>query len=85
MQIIPQNPTPRNDGVCPDSEYSYQSFATGTNYKINFCLSETTAQLSAGEKCATAVGINDGACPPPLAGLKLWLNAGVGITKDGSD
>ena len=62
MTILPNNPTPRNDGACPDSEYLYQKSATGTDYKIDFCLAESTAQLNAGNKCATSKGIINGTC-----------------------
>lgn len=60
MQNIPQNPNPRNDGNCPDNNYSYELRDTG--YFIDFCLSESNIQASAGEKCATAQGILNTAC-----------------------
>jgi len=87
-QIIPQNPTPRNDGACPNNEYVYETAATGTSYKIEFCLSEPTAQLTAGSKCATPQGILNESCNPILpitSNLKLWLKADSGIVKDGGD
>ncbi|MEI7620482.1 MAG: prepilin-type N-terminal cleavage/methylation domain-containing protein [Candidatus Falkowbacteria bacterium] len=57
---VPENPYPRNDGNCPDSNYIYQ--ASGNSYTIDFCLSETTSQLSAGNKCATPQGIKNEIC-----------------------
>ncbi len=60
MQMVPQNPSPKNDGACPNSDYAY--ILTGTGYMIDFCLSESTAQLTAGQKCATPRGIMDRSC-----------------------
>lgn len=60
IQIIPSNPTPQNDGNCPSSDYVYRLYDGG--YLISFCLSESSAQISAGEKCATPQGIESGAC-----------------------
>lgn len=57
---VPENPYPRNDGNCPDNDYIYQT--SGNSYTIDFCLSETTSQLSAGEKCATPQGIKNESC-----------------------
>ncbi|MFA4942477.1 MAG: FISUMP domain-containing protein [Patescibacteria group bacterium] len=61
MRNIPQNPSPRSDGNCPDDNYSYELRDTG--YFIDFCLSESNIQASAGEKCATAQGILNTTCP----------------------
>ncbi len=60
MLELPQNPTPNNDGICPDSEYHYE-MADG-NYRIDFCLSKPTGNLEAGEKCATPQGILNRSC-----------------------
>ncbi len=60
IATIPQNPAPRNDGNCPDGEYTYSK--NGNSYSIDFCISETTNQMDAGSKCAKPQGINDGAC-----------------------
>lgn len=60
IATIPQNPAPRNDGNCPDGEYTYSK--NGNSYSIDFCISETTNQMNAGSKCAKPQGINDGTC-----------------------
>lgn len=57
---IPENPSPKNDGPCSDSDYIYERKDGG--YLINFCVSEATSQLSAGEKCATPQGIKNEGC-----------------------
>ncbi len=62
MNNLPQNPSPRNDGACPNSDYSYETAATGTVYKLGFCLSEPTGNLEAGPKCATPQGIMNRTC-----------------------
>ena len=101
MQTIPQNPSPKNDGVCPNREYTYEITATSTSYKIDFCLSEPTAQLSAGEKCATPQGILNRVCflcgdttsyggetyPTVLIGNQCWMakNLNIGTKVNGSE
>lgn len=57
---IPQNPSPKSDGTCPNSEYIYE-IADGT-YSIEFCLSEKTSEISTGYNCATPQGIRSGKC-----------------------
>jgi len=93
MQIIPQNPSPKNDGVCPDREYTYEIAATSTSYKMDFCLSESTAQLTAGEKCATPQGVLNRDCflcgdtisysgepyPTVLIGGQCWLAKNLNV------
>jgi len=60
MNNLPQNPSPRDDGVCPNNDYIYTINESG--YLLDFCLSEPTAQLTAGEKCATPQGILNRRC-----------------------
>ncbi len=60
MLQIPTNPTPHNDGICPNSDYYYEG--GGSGYKIDFCLSTPTGNLTAGKKCATPQGIKDTPC-----------------------
>jgi len=60
MQLIPQNPSPRDDGACPDNDYVYTN--ENGSYTISFCLSETVGQLSAGRKCVAPTGIKNTAC-----------------------
>jgi prepilin-type N-terminal cleavage/methylation domain-containing protein len=48
LAIIPSNPTPRNDGSCPDKNYFYQSFNSQANYYLLACLSSSQASLAAG-------------------------------------
>ncbi len=65
---VPENPSPRTDGDCPDSGYVYSSIEDGQQYSLSFCLGDTTNDLSAGVKTATANGIldcEDGYIPVP--------------------
>jgi len=52
----PQNPTPRADGSCADSEYSYlripSSTAGSASYSIGFCLSAPVEQIGVGTSYA---------------------------------
>ncbi|MDD5290568.1 MAG: type II secretion system protein [Patescibacteria group bacterium] len=58
MSIIPDNPAPRNDGDCPNSNYGYSQTSTAT-YSISYCLGGTTGGLGAGTHIATPAGIDD--------------------------
>jgi len=62
MALLPNNPSPKNDGACPDSEYTYSTTATSTSYKIDFCLSTPVGNVSSGQKCATPQGVLDQSC-----------------------
>jgi uncharacterized protein (TIGR02145 family)/prepilin-type N-terminal cleavage/methylation domain-containing protein len=60
MSNLPSNPSPRNDGDCPDSEYEYIYDAYEKTYQIIFCLSkDVETNLSAGEKMAIPAGIGN--------------------------
>jgi uncharacterized protein (TIGR02145 family) len=80
LQVIPQNPSPRNDGACLDGEYTYRSTATGTNYMIDFCLSETIGDLPVGQKCATPQGIANSSCDSYLCPSPLYITTLAGHT-----
>lgn len=82
MLKVPQNPTPRNDGDCADSEYVYtRNVDLGGNegYRLSFCLGGQTQTVSAGNNCATENGIagNSLDCSGLnyYDGLALWLDA----------
>jgi len=62
MALLPTNPSPRNDGICPDNDYAYYTTATSTNYKLDFCLSTPVGNVSSGQKCATPQGILNQSC-----------------------
>ena len=46
----PDNPGPRADGNCPDSDYTYSKVdvAGGASYSISFCLSAPVADVGPG-------------------------------------
>lgn len=58
---VPYNPSPRNDGSCPDQEYYYQQLESGQRYSLTFCLGDQTDDLNSGSHTATANGILN--CP----------------------
>lgn len=60
LSKIPQNPNPKTDGICLDSEYNYET--STDNYSIEFCLGKETGEISAGYNCATPQGIRTGKC-----------------------
>jgi uncharacterized protein (TIGR02145 family)/prepilin-type N-terminal cleavage/methylation domain-containing protein len=50
MQVVPSNPTPRNDGLCTDTDYSYtvDDQSRATTYTISTCLGSNTGSAFAG-------------------------------------
>jgi len=66
MNKIPSNPTPRDDGDCPDLDYSYGLASEGNDYRIYSCLGSSYSQLSSGGKAVTANGIINSSTFPPL-------------------
>ncbi|WKZ24524.1 MAG: prepilin-type N-terminal cleavage/methylation domain-containing protein [Patescibacteria group bacterium] len=56
MSKVPNNPTPRTDGDCPDSEYSYVVNLNGASYAIGFCLGSDIGSLKAGIHTASPQG-----------------------------
>lgn len=59
MSKVPSNPSPRTDGSCTDTDYTYHVTATtyNTTYEIRYCLGSDTAGISAGWHWATPAGI----------------------------
>ena len=57
MAITPSNPSPRNDGGCPNIEYAYLIKDSGASYAITYCLGAATGGLSAGTRVATPAGM----------------------------
>jgi len=58
MQEMPSNPTPRNDGDCPDQEYSYTGSSDNQTFSIDYCLGRGVGDLMAGKHKATADGLD---------------------------
>ncbi|MDD5072017.1 MAG: hypothetical protein PHQ42_04775, partial [Patescibacteria group bacterium] len=59
MAILPSNPSPRNDGSCPNIDYAYSQNNGGASYSITYCLGGATGGLTAGTKRATPAGISN--------------------------
>ncbi len=51
MASWPSNPTPRNDGSCPNLDYTYNLIGF-SSYSITFCLSATTGDVGQGTSWA---------------------------------
>ncbi len=58
MSSIPLNPSPRNDGNCPNSDYAYTALNSNQSYTINFCLKQSTGSVGAGINIASPGAIN---------------------------
>lgn len=66
MKTIPQNPPPRADGTCADSEYIY-TYANNS-YSINYCLGKQVSEVAAGSHDAVPGNIAVEACGGCVAG-----------------
>ncbi len=61
MQVVPQNPTPRTDGNCSNSEYIYTSYAN-TSYSLSYCLGTQVTDVTAGSHDAVPNNIAASSC-----------------------
>ena len=59
MTKFPNNPSPRNDGRCPNSDYAYTQDSGGTSYHIEYCLGGLTGDIAAGTHHATPASTTD--------------------------
>jgi len=57
MSVLPSNPSPKNDGDCPDIEYAFTQDDSGSSYHIVYCLGGATGGVAAGTHNATPAGI----------------------------
>lgn len=54
MTVMPSNPTPNNDGSCPDNtNYTYKSVDNNNSYTLDYCLGEAVGTLAAGKQQVT--------------------------------
>ena len=56
MAVVPNNPSPRNDGPCGTANYVYTLPLT-SSYSIYYCLGAATGGLTAGTHQATPMGM----------------------------
>lgn len=49
LKSVPSNPTPRTDGDCANSEYSYTQLSSGANWSLLYCLGSTVDGHVAGQ------------------------------------
>ncbi|MFH0840941.1 MAG: LamG-like jellyroll fold domain-containing protein [bacterium] len=56
MEVLPTNPSPRNDGDCPDIGYEYSPDNDNASYHIAFCISNSVADLDPGINSASPEG-----------------------------
>lgn len=57
LNLVPQNPSPRNDGSCTDQEYQYSYNSSTKAYTLSFCLSKKISDLEIGNYNAVPSGI----------------------------
>jgi uncharacterized protein (TIGR02145 family)/prepilin-type N-terminal cleavage/methylation domain-containing protein len=59
LAIIPSNPTPRNDGICADTDYSYtvNNQSNPTYYNISTYLGSTSSSNNAGAIAYSPTGL----------------------------
>lgn len=79
LNIIPQNPSPRNDGSCPNDNYTYGGSSDGKNYVLNFCLGSSVGSLNAGNQVVSGDG-GVGADPSLVLWYKFDEGTGTAIT-----
>ncbi|WKZ24505.1 MAG: FISUMP domain-containing protein [Patescibacteria group bacterium] len=49
MSKVPNNPTPRTDGICPDSDYTYTAIAHKPgHYQFSGCIGSSSGSFTAG-------------------------------------
>lgn len=53
MQEMPSNPTPRNDGDCPDQDYVYSASEDNKTYTVDYCVADAVGEVSAGKHRVT--------------------------------
>jgi prepilin-type N-terminal cleavage/methylation domain-containing protein len=46
LRAVPSNPSPRTDGGCADSDYTY--ITTTTGYKLTFCIGSDNSRFAQG-------------------------------------
>ncbi len=96
---VPSNPTPRNDGNCPNNNYTYSGSTSGNAYTIGTCLGGSAGSLSAGGAfISSANGSGVAGCGQSLVtdldgnsyatvqiGAQCWMqqNLRVGVLKVG--
>jgi hypothetical protein len=55
MSIVPSNPTPRNDGNCPNIDYLFT--ISSTTYSIKYCLGGSVGDVAVLTHWATPAGL----------------------------
>ncbi len=64
MAVIPTNPSPKDDGDCGNTSYTYTAVPTGDgdnniSYYIEYCVGSKISDLAAGAHTATPAGLDD--------------------------
>jgi len=78
---VPSNPTPRNDGTCPNTNYIY--YGSGQSYSLTACLGSQTGSVPAGiffgtpqgsASCGVPIVDRDGYVYPTVQiGAQCWM------------
>lgn len=79
MTVIPNDPAPRNDGTCPNTNYQYSLGSSAEGYTIHFCLGASSGTAQSGMNYLTANGVNGD------ASLIGWWKMGEGSGASLSD
>jgi|GEM_PF-928572 prepilin-type N-terminal cleavage/methylation domain-containing protein len=81
LNPVPTNPSPRNDGICANQDFSY-SRPGASSYTLTFCLGQSSGNLASGYSqcangsiCAASLPPSPSWSPTELPGLLLWLKA----------
>lgn len=75
LDPVPYNPSPKNDGNCPNQDFVYTPAANNVSYSLMFCLSNTTGSLSKGLSSCSGSSSCKAWQPDQVSGLLLWLKA----------
>jgi len=94
MNKIPSNPTPRNDGTCPDKDYSYSvdNQITPKSYNISTCLGSSVSTSPPGSvaysntglfSCGQKISDDDGNQYDTVQiGTQCWMKQNLNIGED---
>ena len=75
LNPVPSNPTPRIDGTCPNSNFSYTVKPGNKEYNLKFCLGSATSSFAAGINACSQGGSCNAAQPDTVSGLLVWFRA----------
>jgi len=75
LDPVPYNPSPKNDGNCPNRDFVYTPAANNTTYSLTFCLSNAAGNFNKGLSTCNGSATCKDWLPNQVAGMLLWLKA----------